>query len=292
MKVLREPLVHFAILGLAIFAVYAIASNRLAKDESRTIRITPSEIELLSATFQRQWQRPPTEGELTNLVKARVREEVLYREALAVGLDTNDVVVRRRMVQKMEMLSQDLALLADPTDAQLQAFFEEHKQDYRIPPEFSFSHVYFNLDRRGDAAEADALEALAALRAQVPQPARAPERGDRFMLGHDYRRQSSRQVAREFGQSFADALAELEPGWQGPISSGYGLHLVFLEERVDGRIPSWIEVRDRLVMDLNRTRSDRARDALYEGLLGKYEVVIEDPATGPVDSGDERSPAG
>jgi hypothetical protein len=291
-KVFREPLVHFAILGLAISALYAFTSSRVAMDESRTIRITPSEIDLLSATFQRQWQRPPTADELTNLVQARVREEVLYREALAVGLDTNDLVVRRRMVQKMEMLSQDLALLADPTDAELQAFFEEHKSDYRIPPEFSFSHVYFNTDRRGQAAESDALEVLAALRAQSPQPVRAPERGDRFMLGHDFRRQTPRQVAREFGQSFAEALVELEPGWQGPILSGYGLHLVYLEERVDGRIPSWIEVRDRLIMDFNRMRGDRAKDALYEGLLEKYEVVIEDAEISPGVSADERSPAG
>jgi hypothetical protein len=276
MKLVREPLFQFVILGLAIFAVYAFASDRLSTNESATIRITPSDVELLSATFERQWQRVPTEGELTNLVKARVREEVLYREAVAVGLDQNDMVVRRRMVQKMEMLSQDLALLADPTDTELQAFFDEHKEDYRIPPELSFSHVYFNLDRRGDDAEAEALQILGELRAQNPPPVRAPEKGDRFMLGFDFDRLSTPQVAREFGTQFADSLTELEPGWQGPVLSGYGLHLVYLEKRVDGRIPSWTEVRDRLVMDFNRTRSDRSKEALYEGLLQKYEVVIEE----------------
>lgn len=276
MKLIREPLFQFVILGLAIFAIYAFASDRLSTNESATIRMTPSDVELLSATFERQWQRSPTEGELTNLVKARIREEVFYREALAVGLDQNDMIVRRRMVQKMEMLSQDLALLADPTDTELQAFFDEHKEDYRIPPELSFSHVYFNLDRRGDAAEAEAQRLLAELRTQSPPPVRAPERGDRFMLGYDFNRFSSPQVAREFGEPFADALTELEPGWQGPVLSGYGLHLVYLETRIDGRIPIWTEVRDRLVMDFNRMRSDRSKDALYEGLLQKYEVVIED----------------
>lgn len=278
MKLTSEPLFHFAILGVVLFLVYAVAADRLSSDESTTIRITRSDVELLSATFQRQWQRPPSDGELELLVKARVREEVLYREALAVGLDTNDMVVRRRMVQKMEMLSQDLALLADPTDAELQAFFDEHKEDYRIPPEFSFSHIYFNLDRRGDDAEEDALEILADLRAPDPPPVRAPERGDRFMLGHDFNRQSSQQVAREFGSQFADALADLDPGWQGPVLSGYGLHLVYLEKRVDGRIPNWSEVRDRLVMDFNRMRSDRSKDALYEGLSRKYEIEIDDAA--------------
>lgn len=275
MKLTREPLFHFVILGLAIFAIYAFASHRLSTDDSTTIRITESDVELQSATFQRQWQRPPTESELENLVKARVREEVLYREALAVGLDTNDMVVRRRMVQKMEMLSQDLALLADPTDAELQAFFDESQEDYRIPPEFSFSHIYFNADHRGDAAEADAMKVLARLRAQNPPPSRAPELGDRFMLGHDFNRQPPQLISRSFGRQFADALAELEPGWQGPVLSGYGLHLVFLKERVDGRIPIWTEVRDRLVMDFNRMRGDRSKDALYEALAAKYEIVID-----------------
>ena len=283
MKLLREPLFQFAILGVVLFVVYSVTADRLSSRDSATIRITASEIELLSATFQRQWQRPPTDFELGNLIDSRVREEVLYREALTVGLDTNDMVVRRRMVQKMEMLSQDLALLTDPTDAELQAFFDERKEDYRISPRLSFSHVYFNADRRGAAVEDDARRALADIQAQSPPLQSAPDRGDRFMLGYDYADASTEEVAREFGQQFADTLTELEPGWQGPVVSGYGIHLVFLEKRVDGRIPAWTEVRDRLVMDYNRTRSDRARDALYEGLRQKYEVVIAE-GTVPEDS--------
>jgi hypothetical protein len=274
MKLIKEPLFQFVILGIALFAVYAVASDRLASNESATIRLTPTDVELLSATFERQWQRPPVETELENLIKARVREEVLYREALAVGLDTNDMVVRRRMVQKMEMLSQNLALLADPTDNELQAYFDTNSEEYRVPPEVSFSHIYFNADNRGDAVEADALAMLAELRAQDPPPARAPERGDRFMLGHDFRDAPPSQVARSFGQQFADAVVEFDTGWQGPVASGYGLHLVYIEKRVDGRIPNWTEVRDRLVMDFNRTRTERSKEALYEGLLAKYEVEI------------------
>ena len=274
MKFIKEPLFQFVILGTALFAVYAMTSDRLATNESATIRLTSTDVELLSATFERQWQRPPIGAELENLIKARVREEVLYREALAVGLDTNDMVVRRRMVQKMEMLSQDLALLADPTDTELQSFFDERKEEYRIPPEVSFSHIYFNADNRGDAVEVDALEILADLRAQDPPPARAPDRGDRFMLGYDFRDAPPSQVARSFGRQFADAIVGFDPGWQGPVASGYGLHLVYIERRVDGRIPNWTEVRDRLVMDFNRTRTDRSKDALYEGLLSKYDVEI------------------
>jgi hypothetical protein len=276
MKLLREPLFHFVALGAVLYGIYAVTSDRIAADESRTIRITASDIELLTATFSRQWQRPPTEGELRNLIDSRVREEVLYREALAAGLDNNDVVVRRRMVQKMDFLSQDLALLTDPTDQELQTFFQEHKEEYRIPPRLSFSHVYFNSDRRGPVVEDDARRVLAEITTRTPSPQRAPERGDRFMLGHEFINRSTAEIEREFGSRFAEALFEMEPGWHGPIVSGYGLHLVFIDDRVEGRIPDYTEVRDRLVMDFNRMRSERAKNALFEGLLEKYDIEIDD----------------
>jgi hypothetical protein len=277
MKILREPLFHFLVLGAALFFVHAVASDVFSTDASRRIEITEPEIEFLAAGFGRQWQRPPTADELRALVDGRVREEVLYREALAVGLD-QDVVVRRRMVQKMELLSEDLATLADPTDTELQAFFQERREEYRVPPRISFSHVYFNTDRRGPAAEEDARRALAELRAATPPPLRAPERGDRFMLPHDYALRSPREVQQTFGARFAETLFELEPGWHGPVVSGYGIHLVYIGERVDDRIPEYGEVRDRLVIDYNRMRRERANELLYEGLVGGYEIEIDEEA--------------
>jgi peptidyl-prolyl cis-trans isomerase C len=290
MKLLRQPLFHFVALGAVLYGIYAVTSDRIAADESRTIRITASDIELLTATFSRQWQRPPTEGELRNLIDSRVREEVLYREALAVGLDQNDMVVRRRMVQKMDLLSQDLALLTDPADQELQTFFQEHKEEYRIPPRLSFSHVYFNSDRRGPAVEDDARQVLAEITTRTPSPQRAPERGDRFMLGHDFINRSTAEIEREFGSRFAEALSEMEPGWHGPIVSGYGLHLVFIDDRVEARIPDYTEVRDRLVMDYNRMRSERAKNALFEGLLEKYDIEIDDKIVRQLALGAARTP--
>ena len=278
MKWLREPLVHFTVLGAVLFTAYAVASGLFAVDQARQIVIGEAEIELLAGRWQRQWQRPPTAEELRALVDARVREEVLYREAQAMGLDVNDVVVRRRMVQKMELLSQDLALLADPTDAELRAFFAEDPEDYRVPPRISFSHVYFNADRRGAAVEDDARRALEQLRAADPPPARGPELGDRFMLAYDYRLQTPAEVQRSFGGGFADALFGLGMGWQGPIASGYGLHLVNITERVESRIPAYEEVRDRLVMDFNRMRRERANKLLYTALSEKYDVEIDEAA--------------
>ncbi len=185
MKLFRDPLIQFVLLGAVLFGVYAFASDAFKKDESRRIQIGEAEVALLAAGWERQWRRPPTEQELRSLVDARVREEVLYRAALAVGLDENDMVVRRRMVQKMEMLTQDLALLADPTDQELRTFFQENPDDYRLPPRIGFSHVYFNADRRGSSATQDAQAVLADIQGQSPQPRSAPGRGDRFMLQYD-----------------------------------------------------------------------------------------------------------
>jgi hypothetical protein len=278
MKWVREPLVHFAVLGAVLFLAYAIASDLFAEDQARQIVIDEAAIELLADGWQRQWQRPPTADELRALVDARVREEVLYREAQAMGLDVNDIVVRRRMVQKMELLWQDLALLTDPTDVELRAFFAENQSDYRVPPRISFSHVYFNVDQRGTAARDDAMRVLEVLRAADPPPVRAPELGDRFMLPYDYRLQAPAEIQRSFGSGFASDLENLEVGWHGPIGSGYGLHLVHVVERVESRVPEYEEIRNRLVNDFNRVRRDRANEALYEGLSEGYEIEIDDAA--------------
>jgi len=278
MKFLRDPLIQFVFLGAVFFGVYAFASDAFTKDESRRITISEAEIEFLMAGWERQWSRPPTAQELRSLIDARVREEVLYRAALAVGLDENDMVVRRRMVQKMELLTQDLALLADPTDQELQAFYQENPDDYRLPPRIEFSHVYFNLDRRGSSAAQDAEAVLAEIQGESPQPRSAPNRGDRFMLQYDYPLSSPQEVQRALGGRFAQAVMELAPGWHGPIASGYGLHLVNIVEREEGRAPDYNEIRDRLVLDYNRMRSERAKDALYEGLATEYDIEIDDEA--------------
>jgi peptidyl-prolyl cis-trans isomerase C len=278
MRWIREPLVQFTILGAVLFLGWAFVSDLFAEDDSRRIVMAEAEIELLADGWQRQWQRPPTADELQSLVDSRVREEVLYREAQAMGLDVNDIVVRRRMVQKMELLSQDLALLVDPTDQELRAFFAENPDDYMVPPRISFSHVYFNVDRRGAVVEEDALRALETLRAMDQAPATAPELGDRFMLAYDYRLQSPAEVQRSFGSGFADDLFGLDAGWQGPIGSGYGLHLVNITEQVESRVPEYEEVRNRLVNDFNRMRRDRANEALYEGLSEGYRIEIDEAA--------------
>ena len=279
MKLLRDPLVHFVILGAALFGVYSLATGLFSSNQARQVDISGAEIEFLAAGFERQWGREPTTEEMRRLVDSRVREEILYREALAVGLDRNDVVVRRRMVQKMEMLTQDLALMADPTDEELRRFFEERRDDYRLPPRLSFSQVYINVDERGAAAEADALRLLAELRSAGTRPGFATESGDPLMLDREYHKVAPREVSRVFGDAFARALFDLEPGWQGPVVSGYGLHLVHVGDRVESRLPAFEELRDRLIDAYNRFRTENAKELFYRSLASRYEVRIDGEVT-------------
>jgi hypothetical protein len=279
MNWLKEPLVQFVLLGAALMLVYSLTSDAFADDTSKQITMNADEIELLAANWERQWQRPPTEEELVGLVNSRVREEILYRTAQSMGLDRNDVVVRRRMVQKMELLSQDLATITDPSDEELRAFFEEDREAYRMPPRISFRHVFFNLDSRGlGQAEADARALLADLRATDPDAVDVAALGDRFMLASEYRLRTPEEIQREFGSRFAEAIIALDPGWHGPIGSGYGTHLVEITERLESRLPEFEQVRDRVSTDYARVRRERANQLLLEGLSAEYDVSIDSAA--------------
>lgn len=275
---LREPLVQFIALGVALFALYGVVDGggSDAGDEKR-IDVTQAEIAWLTERWTRQWQRPPTETELRGLVDSYVREEVLYREALAMGLDRDDAVVRRRMVQKLELLTE--AVQAPPTEEQLRAYFQENLDRYRIPERRSFSHIYFNADQRGDDAVPAAEQVREELQNAAQPPIRAPERGDRFLMQHDYRLHSQVEVERLFRRSFAADLFEVEPGsWQGPIQSGYGLHLVYVSEVSPEAVPDFEAVRNRVLVDYEADQRHEAKEALYRSLSSGYEVVIDEEA--------------
>jgi len=277
-KWLHDPLLQFITLGVALFVLYGVlgGGGADAGDEKR-VNVTQAEIGWLSERWSRQWQRPPTETELRGLVADYVRQEVLYREALGMGLDRDDAVVRRRMVQKLELLAE--AVQAPPTEQQLQAYFQENLDRYRIPEARSFSHVYFNVDQRGDAVFSAAESVLEQLRAAPRPPTRAPERGDRFLLQYDYRLHSQVEAARLFGSRFAEVLFEVEPdAWQGPIPSGYGLHLVYVSDLSPEAVPDFEAVRNRVLVDYESDQRNEAKEALYRGLSSGYEVVVDEEA--------------
>lgn len=277
---LREPLVHFLAIGVALFAVNALLTRGESNDAAdRRVTVTEAEVRWLRDTWQSRWQRPPTQAELRGLVDDYVRQEILYREALAMGLDRDDEVIRRRMVQKIEFLTNDLATQVQPTEPQLQAYFQQNLDRYRIPELRSFAHVYFNLDQRGEAAVADAEQLVARLRSATPGTVRPAELGDRFMLQHEYRLQSEQDVGRIFGQRFAGALFELEPGeWQGPIGSGYGLHLAYVTEVEEPQMPTLALVRGDVLRDYASELREQANDAMLASVRSRYTVEIDEAA--------------
>ena len=277
MRLIREPLLHFILIGGVLFAADA-ALREDAAPSDQVIRITEAEIDRLQVQWTRQYQRPPTPAEMQGLVDARVREEVLYREALAMGLDQDDSILRRRLAQKLEFLIEDLAAAREPSEAELSAFFEERQAAYRLPARVSFSHVFFNPDRRGRGAERDASLVLAGLRSE-DLPAVAADQGDHFMVGEFHSEQSSQDVGAIFGPEFAQALFEIEPGgWRGPIASAYGWHLVRIEARSPSRLPTLAQVADQVRHDWSYEQRRLANEAVFERLLARYELAIENGA--------------
>ena len=204
---------------------------------------------------------------MAGLVEEFIREEVFYREAIALGLDADDTIIRRRLAQKMEFLSEDLGTRAEPTDDELQAFFAERRADFAEAARLSFRHVYFSPDQRGDRTEADARAALA-----QADPA---NQGDRFLMQSEYRSLTRRDVAQLFGRVFADAVFELQQdGWQGPIESGFGWHLVQITGQQAERLPAFEEVREQVRLEFDYERQRLAREAVYQQLRDRYEIVV------------------
>ena len=244
-RALGEPLLQFIVAGALLFACYRLLHPELSSTaEVNRIEVTTDDLRQLEVLWTARWHRPPTPEELHGLVESRVREEILYREALALGLERGDTVVKRRLAQKMEFLADDGSALRDPTVDELRAWYARNSDRFAEPGRRSFRHVYFSTDRRSDQARGDAMRALVKL---ADKPADTPvvgTIGDPFMFQDHYGDRSPEQIASIFGSAFAVAVDQVRPGsWQGPIESGLGWHLVFVTSATPGRVPSYDEDR-------------------------------------------------
>jgi peptidyl-prolyl cis-trans isomerase C len=280
-RLIREPLVHFLVLGAGLFVLYALINPGAATQRTTRIEVGPDELAWITTTWSQQYRRPPSDAELRSLVDDYVHDEVLYREALAMGLDRDDIIVKRRLVQKLGFLTEDMATQKPPTERALAQYFAANQERYRLPPRLTFTHIYFSTDRRGAAARADAERVLARL-THAGAPARAPELGDRFMLQYDFAERSPDEIAQLFGGAFAESLFALPPpqvpGWQGPLSSSFGVHLVRVVTRTPGRMPELAEVVTAVRQDLDLERRNDANARRYATLRGRYTVHIDSAA--------------
>jgi hypothetical protein len=276
MKLFREPLFHFLILGAVIFVAHGLIT-RHKTDKPGEIVVTQGAVENLLTGFTRTWQRPPTEDELHGLLSDYIREEVAYREALALGLDRDDMIVRRRLQQKLEFLSDDLATRMQPSDADLQSFLQAHKGLFQTEPLYSFSQIYFNPQLHGENLHRDAARVLDRLRTQSSHKAEI-DAGDPFLLQQNFDDVPPAELKKTFGDKFASAISALPVGsWQGPIDSGYGVHLVYIAKYIPGRLPDLAEVREQVRRDCLDARRREATDKFYNALLRRYNVRIEPP---------------
>jgi hypothetical protein len=287
-RLIREPLVHFLLLGGMLFLWWAWQGG--AGGGSNRIAITRGVADQQITGFVRTWGRAPSDTELKALIDDHVKEQIAAREAVAMGLDRDDTIITRRLRQKLEFLLVDEAAAAPASDAELRAWLDRHPEVFRVEPQLAFRQVYIRPDRRGAAARVQAHALLAKLRAAGPA-ADISRMGDATMLPADFAMAPQAEVERAFGRDFADDLMRLAPGqWSGPVESTYGLHLVLVQQRTSGAQAELDKVRPLVEREVQAERRTAAVQALYDRLLAKYVVTIEKPslkaaATAPAASG-------
>jgi len=275
-RILKEPLLHFLLLGAALFAAYGLVSKRNSAEPGKIV-ISQGQIEHLVDGFTKAWQRPPSADELAGLVRDRVREEVYCREAMALGLDKDDTIIRRRLRQKMEFISDDIAAQTQPTDAELNVYLRAHPDKFRVEQRFTFRQLYLNPEKHGENLARDAAQLLAQLN-QAGGDTGFAAMGDPFLLDNNFAAAPASEVTKQFGDKFTAKLGGISPGqWQGPIESGFGVHLVFVSERTEGRQPALAEVRDAVRREWDNARRLETNEKFYQELQKRYVVIIEQP---------------
>ncbi len=270
-QALREPLVHFLIAGLLIFLIYGSFAGATSATDRR-ISITEDQVKRLATQWAQTWQRPPSPTELDGLIRDYIKEEIYYREAIRLGLDQDDLVVRRRMHSKMEFLATAEAENMTATDAELQAWLDKNPAKYAADPVYSFEQVFVRSDDGADQAVARAKVLLKSLTAG------ARTSGAPVSLPASLEAASVFEISRQFGEEFAAALKALPVGaWSGPVNSGFGLHLVRITRASASKSPKLADVRRQVENDWRSATRDAREAEAYQKLLDSYDIEIEKP---------------
>ena len=276
MKILREPLVQFFIIGMCIYGAYALYGTPDEGLTGNTIVVDASRIDAFKTAWEQRWNRPPTEQELNGLIDQFIREDILYREAIAMGLDKDDPITRRRMAQKLEFLSKDIASLKEPQAGELESFFEANREQYKTPDLITFTHVFIDPDKRGDATLDDAAVILSELQAAGAPDSSVSGLGDRFMLQNYYPQKSELEIRKLFGSGFTTSVMQLEiEKWHGPVLSGYGTHLVYVDALEIAPMPEFEDVQANVFENWQAQQQEEFNEAFFESLKSRYEIVIE-----------------
>lgn len=290
-QIAREPLFHFLLIGAAIYAFYGVYVDEGATDNERIVTVTAGEIQSLADRWTRVWSRAPTDQELAGIVKDHVRIQVLYREAIAMGLDKGDTVVERRMAQKLELLAESLITPSEPSDELLNEWYVSNADRFKQPDLYTITHIFFDPEKHKDNIHFDAKIVLEKLHSMGELPVDYSEYGDRIMLANVFVNRSQKELDAQFGSGFAEQIVGFEPGiWDGPVSSGYGTHLVLVNGIVIASQPAYEEIKERLTREWMSEQVTELSERFIDGLISRYEIVIDEAGVSTTMSGSEAKP--
>jgi hypothetical protein len=275
-KILKEPLVYFFVLGFVVFGLHSFL-NRTNQENTDpfTVEVTSSDIEWIRSSWEARMKSQPMQHELQGLIDRYIRDEILFREALAMDLDDRDLVIQRRLVQKLTFVFEDLAETIEPADDELKNYMRQNQEKYRIPEMISFTQVYFNPEKRKNLMK-EAENVLARLKSAKSAPEEAVSLGDTIMIDSSFRERSLDEVARTFGGQFAEELFSADQmGWQGPIASTFGLHLIYIEKRTASRMPEFENIREDVKNDFMYERKKEVTDSAYNAVKSRYTILVE-----------------
>ena len=276
-KILKEPLVYFFVLGFVVFGLHSfLNSEKQDKNEDPfAVEVTSADIEWIRSSWEARMKRQPTQQELQGLINRYIRDEILFREAMAMDLDDRDLVIQRRLVQKLTFVFEDIAEAIEPTDDELKKYLRENQEKYRIPEMISFTQVYFNPDKRKNVME-EAKTILARLKSAQIAPEEAVSLGDTIMIDSAFREKSPDEAARILGTEFASKLFSIdEKGWQGPIASTFGLHLVYISDRIASKMPEFENIRKNVQYDFMYARKKQVIESAYNAVKSRYAILVE-----------------
>jgi len=274
-RFLKEPLVHFLLLGALLFLLYSFLNKEGESAEDYTIHLAKSDIQRLTKAYEKNWSISPDSATLQSLIQEEINTEILYREALRMNLDHNDEIIRRRLKQKYEFLVKDLVSLEQPSEETLQAFHQEHPQLYQQAKTLSFSQIYFNPDKRSDPQVA--AQSFYEQVKNQREPSTMKTLGDNFHLQTYFAQKDQDAVRQAFGKQFADNLfeADAKMGWLSPIASGYGQHVVWIHQINAASLIPYEQIKEKVFLDWQQQQQAVYNERLQKNLLEKYEVVVE-----------------
>lgn len=270
-SLIKEPLIHFLVIGVGLFGLYALVNPDAMQTEKRIV-VDQGRIDSVKGRFQRVWQREPTEKELQGLIDDFVMEEIYYREALAMGIDKNDPVIRRRLRQKMEIYTDNLAATLTPSDEDLQRYLQQHPDMFKTDDRYSFQHIYINPDRPARKLKTSIQAVKTALHAGKSV------NSDQSLLPAQFNDATTYSIDRTFGKGFAKQLDNLPLNtWSSPLRSGLGLHFIKLSNRKAGELPALQTVRGIVEREWRNDKAQKIDKSVRKKLLASYDIVIKLP---------------